>query len=436
MNLGIGLGLKFAPILFETKERILKVRFLSLKKSIIFGFCLSIALNPKTVFASPSSVDMDKISDYALTVSYRTGDLLCYVLTYYKEGEAPSLRMVTSPIPYDPFVKDGKYQLGVFEWRYMDRNTFQSAFLTQHEHEYFYMSLHSHYVKNLIESDGFKDAIYRCARTKNLDFEDLLERITNAILFVDGKATVRGRGLQMGVMGTIGAFVFRGAMAAIGFLGRITGLGRLGVAGTTLALFQREDSAYYQIWKAHQERIQEADAKTQNLKEFVEHVSQMDAHQVFWYNRWQQYNRLISNVQNATSADAQTALINLYFIDYWILQRWLDAQRDERMEAGESNESAEELKLNSLTEMFAFRKRELDRQLEKPDPTKQDIVAGLLLEQSERDPHFRCSFQDKSMPLCRLHLLLLARSRNTLNNPQQIQELQTLEEQFASETFL
>ena len=409
------------------------MKYLTFKKYIMIGFCLSIAFNVTTVSAE-SRVDMNRISDYAETTSYMTGDLLCYVFTYYKEGEAPSLLMKTSPIPHNPFVDDGKYRLGVFEWQYIDRNTFQSAFLTQHEHEYFYMTLHSHYVESLIVADGFRDAIYRCARTKNLDFEDLYERIRNTILFVDGKATVKGRGMQLGILGTIGAFVFKGVMATTGFLGRITGLGRLGLAGTTLALFQKDDSAYYQIWKARQKHIQETEALTQNLQGFVEHVFGQDSlDQAFWYRRWQQYDRLISNVQNARSAEAQTVLIDLYFIDYWMLQEHLNILRDERMDVGESNESAEELRLNMLVEMFAFRKRVLDRQLEDSDPTKRDIVAGLLLERSEGDSNFKCNFQDKSMSLCRLHWLLLAQSRNTLSKQEHIQELQALEKQFANE---
>ena len=414
------------------------MKCLTFIKWIVTGLCVSIALNNITIASANldvNDINMDKISDYAETVSYMTGDLLCYVFTYYKEGEAPSLRMRTAPIPHDPFLEDGKYKLGVFEWSFIHRNTFQSAFLTEHEHDYFYFSLHSHYVKNLIKDDDFKKAIYRCARTKNLNFEDLFERITNNILFVDGKATVLGRATQGTILATIAGFVLQGAFKLTGFLVRITGLSRLGIAGTSLAfVHQKDDSAYYQIWKTHQERIQQAEAHTQNLEGAVRFVTQMDPEQAFWYHRWQKYNLLIHNVQHATSADTQTDLINLYFIDYWILQRWLDALRDERMEDNEANESVEELNLNMLVEMFDMRKKELDRQLENPHPTKRDIVAGLLLDQSEKDPYFKCDFQDKSSFLCRMHFLLFAQSRNTIK-PQQVQELRTLENQFANEVF-
>ena len=388
------------------------MKFLAFKKLIIIGLALFITLDMTTTSASSSNVNMDRIHDYANSVSYRTGDLLCYVFTYYKKGEAPYGRMVTSPIPHDPFVDDAKYKRGVFEWGFIDRNTFKSAILTDDEHKYFYLSLHSQYVQNLIEADGFREAIRRCATARNLDFEDLFERITNTMLFVDGHATLRGRLIQTYLLGKIFGFALKGVLKLTEYLGRITGLGRLGVATATVTVFQQGDSAYYQIWKSHQESLQQAEEQTQ---------------------RWQHYNQLISNVQNATSADAQTALINLYFIDYWMLQRELDALRDERMQAGSFNESAEELKLNMIFEMFAFRKSELDRRLESPHPTHSDIVAKLLLNRSENDPHFKCHFEDNSPSLCRLHLLYLAQSRQNLNTPQQIQELQALENQFANE---
>ena len=415
------------------------------KKAIVGTFILLLigSLVVTSVWAnsnvSQAESNSPVIKDFVASTSYRTGDLLCYAYTYYDKGQEPSHMMINGPIDYNPFVQDGKYKLGIYEWLFIERNTFQSAIWSEHEHKYYYLSLHSNYVKNLIESEGFREAIRACAIAKNRNFETLFGNITHDIVYADVQATVFGRFIQALAIGRVAGFVIKGFMKAVGFLGRITKLGRLRVTATGavmgVALFQKEDSAYYQIWQSNQELIREARSTQKAISGMVDGMSSISEERALWIRRWQQYDRLISNVSSASTAEAQTVLINLYFIDYWMVQRRLDQLRDIRLESGES-ETLEEAKLNMVFEMFDFRRRQMERSLAGPSKTKADIVASHLLRMAEDNENFRCNFQDTGDSLCRLHLLYLTLSRNNLTTQEQRQQLQRIERRFSNQLAL
>ena len=389
---------------------------------------------------------------------------------------------------YDrPLYYDSKYRAGMMEWFFIDQNSLRSAFLdldlkggSQRDRVFSYTS----YVNTLVDSIGFKRAIEDCAKRKNLEFEDLFEGMRSLILKVDNNANWFGRIAQfsgiiligdMILMGVIRGFTagfrmvkpfvlrpevrawllqtraFKTLKDRVAFFQRYKiriGLGTLGIA--VLSTTTIGDSApYFQIHQENATQISNDDAQI-----IADDIRQMfpnnDNFQQLWNRRFQESNderlegqyreivRISARLQNLKGTNGESSplyqelhrrlhiRINLYFVDYWIVHAALNYFRENKENLG---------LLNAVTEMFAFRKMQLEDQAEM---TSERSVALELLDLSQNDESFTlCDFngisnavthRSRSNLLCKAHLLYTLRKYNGVYfSEEQAVELEQLE---------
>ena len=487
------------------------------------------------------SMDRSVMNDTFIEANaYETGRQLCYTYTYHREdgsnptgssgsrewgrrgtgyredyrkkysGERENRREDINPMAgnfdrlmYNSFIDDEKYQAGLIKWHAIKDATFQSALWTldqsvdeNSQHEKFWYA-RSNYLKALIETKGFYDAIVHCANARNVDAFQLYESIKGDISANDIGATLAGRFFQVAIGEKALGVAFKGVKylwRGMKWLARwsrdtranrwlmntravralktrmkflwnqdrvVRGRDRLAnvrwknagagvgagaaMVGLAAIKFNVVDSPYLQI-------LEEKRVARRQGEELSKNGLEIDNNQEFWIGRYSTYQNLIQSLNIATtdatynmSRESYTdhlyrcdpaiaelrrfcVYINIYVVDYYIVQRALEHFRQDWF----TEELSEEIfTLEVIEQMFNLRRLVLEREAALGD--RQAKLTLKLIEESKNDPSLRCDFSDKtSLTLCRLHYLYIIQDVNGRLTPQQATQLEELENMYLS----
>ena len=107
-------------------------------------------------------------------------------------------------------MRDSELEEGLNEWRLIERNSVGSAFLdvwangqpdidigVERDLSRENAFRNTKDIIDLVDADGFKQAIEECAKEKGLVFEDLHKNMKNTLLRMDRIGTYFGRGIQL-----------------------------------------------------------------------------------------------------------------------------------------------------------------------------------------------------------------------------------------------
>ena len=427
--------------------------------------------------------------------TYRRAHRLCYVATYYGDMSSSFDRLMNQMSFRQAYIdEDGfRFREGVDAWLSIDRRSLGSAFADfglRGGEERRHALANMNETDEFVNSNRFEDAIRDCAAERGLVFEDLLENMREAILRVDSRANWFARILQLYVAERIAGFAFQGVIKVFRILGsgvravtsRVPPQVSSFVSQTRGAQAVRRQAEFVRNNKARtalsvlgapllavttvgdgMPPVNQQDNTIYVTEEGVNKLTEsflgaMTPIDILWSRRWinsgdnsAQYRSMIEmlerldfNVDRLDLDDIYDEIftnhrdlairIDLYFIDYWFVNRQLNGLR-----ANEGEYHPDILSLDIIERFFDFRRRQLENQ----DTSSERIVALELLDLT-RDNEFLCPFSEfensnflddnNTRPdlLCKIHLFYTMRRHNEELSPERAIILQELEAKLAN----
>ncbi len=444
---------------------------------IFFVFVILFSLNLKANALDPTAMN-DILTE---ATSYDTGRQLCYAYTYYRaEGRNPMVDHPTATIDsddqvlfidadgfvYNSFVNDEKYRAGMMQWLVIRNKTFRSALLTadqttneNSQHEEWWHG-RSKYVKTLIETEGFENAIIDCADAHNVNADQLLENIKRDISNNDIFATLGGRFAQEAAIGKGLGVVFRGIKLlkhGVTWLARWSRNARAyrwlmstkvvralktrmqllwnqdrilqarnsfsrirwrevgaGVATSTAILglsaikLKFVDSPYLQV-------IEEKRAARRQGEELTKNGLEIDGNQKFWSARYSAYKELIESLNVATTGSTYNMSRESYterlyrcdpvfkelrkfctYINVYVVDYYIVQKALEHFRQDWFTQEISEEIFTLEVMEQMFHLRKLVLEREATSGDQRAQLTLRLMEESRNDPSLKCDFNDKT----------------------------------------
>ena len=424
---------------------------------------------------------MDERGTSARNSPYRRAGLLCYAATYH--GEMPNYfeQHINHWRLMEPSIRDSELEEGLNEWRSIERNSFKSGFMDFFPDGKPEFSLNdwsgrdldrtaplanTNDVSNLISSNGFENAIRRCAEEKGLVFDDLFENMGSTILRMDRHNNYFSRAIQILLAEGIAYLAFTRTISGLGranqALGRrfpfyqrnrrnilVSGIGTV-ISATTIGDATPSEEEDNLDLGEEIERLAE-----QDKEEFKNNVvERSDPVVVLWNKRWINsesqraiYRDMIRTFQgldlDIDDLDGETILPHrelailwdIYFVDYWFVISKLE-------EALKGEYHPDTIDLELIKNLFDLKKTALENQT---DNLPERDVALELLYLTEDDQPFLCAFgsikddkdvgidifleniRSRSDLLCRMHVFYTMRKHNGRLSPRRAEILQQME---------